>query len=249
MVGGLHKGLVGAVALFALLLCFAGSARAVAIEPPWCGTPEPDAAGALPDGSNPSDPVGSFPHIPYYAIGCTLDAIKAESIGNRMSVRVFGHSALGRPMYLVTINALETPDQRRGFERWSKLRRLALDDPAKAIADLGGYGDDVKVPIFIQAAIHGNEYEGVDASMQLIERLATTPRGADPEVDAILDHAIVVFNADPEPGRPRRRDARQRRRLRPQPGLPDAVAAGGQGLGVGHAGVAVPGHARPARRT
>ena len=199
MVGGLHKGLVGAVALFALLLCFAGSARAVAIEPPWCGTPEPDAAGALPDGSNPSDPVGSFPHIPYYAIGCTLDAIKAESIGNRMSVRVFGHSALGRPMYLVTINALETPDQRRGFERWSKIRRRALDDPTKAIADLDGYGDDVKVPIFIQAAIHGNEYEGVDASMRLIERLATTPRGTDPEVDAILDHAVVVFNAVQNP--------------------------------------------------
>jgi hypothetical protein len=199
MVGGLHKGLVGAAALLALLLCFAGSARAVEIEPPWCGTVEPDAAGALPDGSNASDPAGSFPHIPYYAIGCTLEAIKAESIGNRMSMRVFGHSALGRPMYLVTINALETADQRRDFERWSKIRRLALDDPAKALGDLGGYGDDVKVPIFIQSAIHGNEYEGVDASMQLIERLATTPRGADPEVDAVLDHAIVVFNTDQNP--------------------------------------------------
>ena len=73
--------------------------------------------GTTPDGSNPTDPVGSFPHIPYYAIGCTLDAIKVESVGNRMSVRVCGRSALGRPMYLVTINALETPDQRRDFER------------------------------------------------------------------------------------------------------------------------------------
>jgi hypothetical protein len=199
MVGGLRKGLIGAAALLALLLCFATSARAVEIEPPWCGTPEPDAAGALPDGSNASDPVGSFPHIPYYAIGCTLEAIKAESIGDRMSVRVFGHSALGRPMYLVTINSLETPAQRRDYERWRKIRRLALDDPAKATADLSGYGDDVKVPIFIQSAIHGNEYEGVDASMQLIERLATTPRGADPEVDAILDHAVVVFNTDQNP--------------------------------------------------
>src|SRR5918998_1622651 len=108
MVGGLRKGLVGAVALLALLLSFSSTALAVEIEPPWCGTPEPDSAGALPDGSSPSHPAGSFPHIPYYAIGCTLDAIKAESIGDRMSVRVFGHSAQGRPMYLVTINALET---------------------------------------------------------------------------------------------------------------------------------------------
>src|SRR5215208_4686782 len=199
MVGSLRKGLVGAVALCALLLCFVGSAHAVAIEPPWCGTPEPDVAGALPDGSNPNDPAGSFPHIPYYAIGCTLEAIEAESIGDRMSVRVFGHSALGRPMYLVTINALETDEQQRDFDRWSKLRRLALDDPAKAIADLGGYGDDVKVPIFIQSAIHGNEYESVDAVMQLIERLATTPRGADAEVDAILDSTIPVFNVIQNP--------------------------------------------------
>jgi hypothetical protein len=199
MVGGLRKGLLGAAVLLAVLLCSAGSAHAVAIEPPWCGTPEPDAAGALPDGSNASDPVGSFAHIPYYAIGCTLDAIKAESIGNRMSVRVFGHSALGRPMYLVTINALETHQQRREYNRWSKLRRRALDDPAKAIRDLNRYGDNVKVPVFIQAAIHGNEYEGVDATMRLINRLATTPRGADPEVDAILDHAIVVFNSDQNP--------------------------------------------------
>ena len=44
-----------------------------AIEPPWCGTPMTDAAENLPDGTDPADPVGSFPHIPYYAIGCTLE--------------------------------------------------------------------------------------------------------------------------------------------------------------------------------
>ena len=52
----------------------------------------------------------------------------------------------------------------------------------------------MKVPIFIQGGIHGNEYEGVDAAMQLIEKLATTPAGADAEVDEILDQAVVVFN-------------------------------------------------------
>ena len=41
-------------------------------QPPWCGTPETDAAANLPDGSQTTHPVGSFPHIPYYAIGCTL---------------------------------------------------------------------------------------------------------------------------------------------------------------------------------
>ena len=35
-------------------------------------------------------------------------------------------------------------------------------------------GRRVKVPIFIQGGIHGNEYEGVDAMMAFIKRLATT---------------------------------------------------------------------------
>jgi hypothetical protein len=78
------------------------------VAPPWCGTPTPDAAGDLPDGTEPTDPVGSFPHIPYYAIGCTLEAIAARS-GGRMAVDVVGQSALHRDMYLVTINALDTP--------------------------------------------------------------------------------------------------------------------------------------------
>jgi hypothetical protein len=55
-------------------------------------------------------------------------------------------------------------------------------------------GDDFKIPLFIQGGIHGNEYEGVDASMQVIERLALTPYGTEAEVDEILDHAIVIFN-------------------------------------------------------
>jgi hypothetical protein len=188
-----------AIGLVVLALGVAGPAQAVPIAPPWCGTPEPDAAGALPDGTKDTDPVGSFPHIPYYAIGCTLDAIKKESVGGRMAVRAFGHSAQGRPMYLVTINALETRDQKRDFKRWEQIRRRALDDPAKAQRDLGRFGDGVKVPIFIQSGIHGNEYEGVDAMMLLIDKLATTPRGKDPEVDSILDHSVVVFNTDQNP--------------------------------------------------
>ena len=105
----------------AVALTWAGAAGAVTIAPPWCGTPEPDAAGALPDGTNPTDPPGSFAHIPYYAIGCTLNAIEAERLDGRMSVEVFGHSAAGRPMYLVTINQLTTDQQQRDFKNWQKL--------------------------------------------------------------------------------------------------------------------------------
>jgi hypothetical protein len=104
----------------AVALTWAGAAGAVTIAPPWCGTPEPDAAGALPDGTHPGDPPGSFPHIPYYAIKCTLDAIQAESVGDRMSVERIGFSAQGRPLYSITINALETKDQRKDFKSWER---------------------------------------------------------------------------------------------------------------------------------
>jgi len=170
----------------------AGTAGA-AIAPPWCGTPEPDAAGSLPDGSLPAHPNGSFPHIPYYAIGCTLDNIAAAS-GGRMTVERFGKSALGRDKFQVVINALDTKSQRRGYANWQRIRRDMLDDPERAQKILDRVGDDVKVPLFIQGGIHGNEYEGVDAAMQVIERLALTPYGTDPEVDQILDQATVVFN-------------------------------------------------------
>jgi hypothetical protein len=161
--------------------------------PPWCGTPEPDGVGSLPDGSNPTDPPGSFPHIPYYAIGCTLADIQARSNG-RMEVKILGQSALGRDMYLVTINALDTVQQRKDFQTWQNIRKIALTDPQRAQGMLERAGDDVKVPIFIQSGIHGNESEGVDAMFEVVERLVTTPYGADPEVDAILNHVILLWN-------------------------------------------------------
>src|ERR671910_2901841 len=179
------------------MLLTAGTAGA-AIAPPWCGTPEPDAAGNLPDGTSPTHPNGSFPHIPYYAIGCTLDSIAAASDG-RMTVERFGKSANGRDKFVVVINALDTKSQRHDYKNWQKLRRYALEDPDRAQDILAKVGDEVKVPLFIQGGIHGNEYEGVDAAMQVIEKLATTPYGADPEVDLVLDGSVVVFNVIQNP--------------------------------------------------
>jgi hypothetical protein len=163
-------------------------AGGAAIAPPWCGTPEADAAAAL-----PSSPPLDFPHIPYYAIGCTLQSIAAQSEG-RMSLEVVGKSAEGRDLYLVTINALDTVARRQAFHNWQEVRRIALTDPVRAQQLVERADGAIKVPVFIQGGIHGDEYEGVDAAMTLIERLATTPDGQDAEVDAIRDHVIVVFN-------------------------------------------------------
>ena len=181
--------------LLALVAALVGFARpaAGAIGPPWCGTPEPDAAEALPSTGT------SFPHIPVYAIGCTLADIESRSLDGRMSFEVHGMSATGRPLYKVVINQLKTAKQRSSFRHWTTLRREALRNPATAQRQLRAWRDDVKVPLYVQGGIHGNEYEGVDANMRTIERLATTPYGTDPEVDAILDGAVVVFNVIQNP--------------------------------------------------
>jgi hypothetical protein len=161
---------------------------ASAAEPPWCGTPEPDASAEL-DG---------FPHIPYYAIGCTLADIQARSHG-RMQTEVIGRSALGRELYGVVINRLRSRHDRRDYANWLAVRRVALVDPARAQGMLARFGRHVKVPIFIQGGIHGNEYEGVDAAIDVIERFATTPRGRDPLVDRVLRHAVLIFNPTQNP--------------------------------------------------
>jgi hypothetical protein len=161
---------------------------ASAAAPPWCGTPEPDASAEL-DG---------FPHIPYYAIGCTLADIQARSHG-RMQTEVIGRSALGRELYGVVINRVRSGHERRDYQNWLAVRRMALADPAGAQRMLARSGRHVKVPIFIQGGIHGDEYEGVDAAIDVIERFATTPRGRDPFVDRVLRHAVLIFNPTQNP--------------------------------------------------
>ncbi len=198
MPGRIRRLVLLALAALTVSLGLVGNANAQ-LTPPWCGTPVPDAAENLPDGTDPTDPPGSFPHIPYYAIGCTLDQIESSQLGDRMSVEVIGQSALGRPLYGVVFNPLETPQQIRDYQRWNQYRGLALVDPARAQELLAKWGDDVKVPVFVNGAIHGNEYEGVESNMQLIEELATTPYGANASFDNILNHVILVFNVIQNP--------------------------------------------------
>ena len=179
--------------LLLVLLAFAPASTAAAAEPPWCGTPEPDAAASLPDGSQSTHPVGSFPHIPYYAIKCTLQDIQSRSHG-RMQMQVIGTSATGRELFGVVINRLETHQEARDYRNWKQVRALMLQSPVAAQRLLRDHGNSVKVPVFIQGGIHGNEYEGVDAAIDTIEKFATTSYGQDPEIDAILSHTILVFN-------------------------------------------------------
>jgi hypothetical protein len=162
-------------------------AQAQIVAPPWCGTAEPDAAANL-----PSTGTGAFPHVPTYAIGCTLERIQAASDG-RMKIEIAGRSVQDRPLYLVTIDDRSSEALRTASDNYYAVHSTALSDPNASLAKLASVGSAIKAPAIFQGSIHGDEYEGVDAVMAQIERLATTPRGTDAAVDKILDHTIAAF--------------------------------------------------------
>jgi hypothetical protein len=176
------------------------------LAPPWDGNPisaglgptygEAWCANAAPGSNIANQQKQPLALIPYEAIGCTLqqflDDAEAAGIPERMSYEVIGQSAGGRDLYGVVVNALETPDQERDYDRWVQLRSIMLTDPAQAQTLLEGWGDQVKIPIFVEANIHGNEEETTDAMMQVIRDLVTTPYGMNPVVDDLLDHAILI---------------------------------------------------------
>jgi len=155
----------------------------------WCAAPGEDSSIA----AQQEAPLALFP---YEALECTLETFEQEAQANevpdRMDYSVIGRSAGGRDLYGVIVNALETPEQERDYERWQEIRAIQLDDPAAAQALLESYGDDVKMPIFVQANIHGNEEEGTDAMMQILRDLVTLPRGTNETLDNILDHSVLI---------------------------------------------------------
>ena len=136
--------------------------------------------------------------IPYGAISCTLEQFKTEAaaagVPNRLTYSVIGDSELGRDIFGVVVNALETPEQQAAYARWQQLRGLMRTDPAagQSLLAFWGRAADVKLPIFVEANIHGGEREGTDAMMQAIRDLVTLPYGTNDTVDELLDHAIVV---------------------------------------------------------
>jgi hypothetical protein len=207
---GLAKRTTTAARRLAVAFAVAGlalvAAASAAAQAPWNGEPisaglgptygEPWCANAAP-GSNIANQQGPrLALIPYEAIECTLQRFQAEAaaagVPRRMSYSVIGRSADGHPLYAVVVNALETAAQQRDYQRWQQLRAIELDDPAGAQALLASWGNDVKMPIFIEANIHGGEEEGTDAMMQALRDLVTLPRGTHPTVDKILDNSILV---------------------------------------------------------
>ncbi len=140
--------------------------------------------------ANPADASIPIGVIPYHEIAPKLNALQAAS--NRVSARVAGTSSGGHDLYAVVVTAPESRQQARQLEEW---KRLIEEDPVRARTDrklLAGY----KTPLFVNANIHGNEWEGTDAALRVIEEFATS---RDPEVTRLLERNRLIFNVTANP--------------------------------------------------
>ncbi len=146
--------------------------------PWWKTTPEPEV------------PSSYYRSILYSEIGPRLREI--ETTSNRVRVEVIGQSAGGRNLFLAIVSA---PEAFGRLGQYQAIRQTMLKDPEKAQEMIDRFGD-FKVPVFINASIHGNEYPGVDAAIRLIEKLAYEDNE---EVRQILENVILLVNVVQNP--------------------------------------------------
>jgi hypothetical protein len=121
---------------------------------------------------NPADRSIKLGLVPYHGIAPKLNALQAAS--QRVSAEVVGHSALDRDLYLVTVTAPESAAQARRQDHW----RAKIEDDPRAAARDGALRSGYKTPVWINANIHGDEWEGTDGALRVIERLATATDAA-----------------------------------------------------------------------
>jgi Zinc carboxypeptidase len=152
------------------------------------GYPQQNVLPVWPD--NPNDASIAIGVMPYDEIAPKLNALQAAS--DRVSARVAGRSSGGYDLYAVTLTAPEGPAEFRRQERW---KQLLEDDPVRARRDrelLAEY----KTPLFMNANIHGNEWEGTDGALRVIDEFATS---TDPAVERLLRRNRLVFNITSNP--------------------------------------------------
>jgi hypothetical protein len=165
------------VLLLSITLLFL-PANGIAGGPWWDVEPEPE---------NPSS---QYDSILYSEIAPKLREIEVNS--NRVKIDVIGQSAGGRNLFLATVSA---PDAMGRLGKYQAIRNTMLKDPEKAQEMIDKFGD-FKVPFFVNASIHGGEYNGVDAAIRLIETLAY---GDTPDVQTILNNVILLVNVVQNP--------------------------------------------------
>ncbi|MFC4120966.1 M14 family zinc carboxypeptidase [Nonomuraea zeae] len=139
---------------------------------------------------NPADAAIKLGLVPYHGIAPRLNDLQRRS--DRVSAEIIGRSYDGRDLYLVTVTAPESASEAR---EQARIRDRIEDDPAAAARDRK-LAKRYKAPLFVNANIHGNEWEGTDAALRTIEELATSTA---PEVGALLARTRLYFNVTANP--------------------------------------------------
>ncbi|MBB2944377.1 hypothetical protein FB565_004106 [Actinoplanes lutulentus] len=147
---------------------------AASVESRWTpksrGYPRQNQLTVYPE--NPDDRSIKLGLIPYHGIAPKLNAL--QDVSDKVSAEVIGKSAGGRDLYLVTVTAPESAKDAAKQDHW---RNLIEDNPWAAKRDKS-LAKSYKTPVWINANIHGNEWEGTDGALRVIERLATATDAA-----------------------------------------------------------------------
>ncbi|WP_381798948.1 M14 family zinc carboxypeptidase [Streptomyces niveus] len=152
------------------------------------GYPRRTVLETLPE--NPADKAIKLGLAPYHALAPRLNAL--QELGNRVSVEVTGRSAGGHDLYLVTVTAPESAKEAAEQER---MRERIENSPASAAKDKK-IKESYKTPVFINNNIHGNEWEGTDAALKLIEELA---KAKDSRTNKLLSTSRIILNVTANP--------------------------------------------------
>lgn len=132
----------------------------------------------------------SYEFVRYSQIKDQLQQMARQS--NRITLDVKGKSAGGHDMFVVTIS---DPSAKGKFSHYQALRKKMFNNPEKA-QNWIDRNPDFKVPIMINASIHGTEYVGTDAALQLIKHLSTQN---DATTTSILQNNIIIINVVANP--------------------------------------------------
>ncbi|SDK62157.1 M14 family zinc carboxypeptidase [Nonomuraea jiangxiensis] len=139
---------------------------------------------------NPADAAIKLGLTPYHGIAPKLNELQKRS--NRVSAEIIGSSAGGHDLYLVTLTAPESAHEAR---EQAKIRERIENDPAGAARDRK-LAKQYKAPVFFNDNIHGNEWEGTDGALRVIEELATS---RDPKIIDLLARTRLYFNVTANP--------------------------------------------------
>ncbi|MRX71982.1 hypothetical protein GJU40_07330 [Bacillus lacus] len=133
----------------------------------------------------------NYDFVKYSQIESKLNELAKKS--KRVSVKKSTYqSSQGHAMFTVEI----ADSKVKGKEGHQKgLRKKMLKSPEKA-QDFLKKHPDFKVPVMINGSIHGTEFIGTDAVLQLVERFALDN---DPETKEILNDHILIFNVVSNP--------------------------------------------------